>query len=114
MEDLDGGLATSAKRYWTDEGYLPGGVIKEVDYAQQATGLHPLLEGIKIVDCDTHFTEPPDLFTARAPARLKDKMPYIRRIDGVDRWCVEGRDFGIMGGNVIRRDNNKLLGRLAF
>ena len=28
------------------------------------------LEGIKIVDCDTHFTEPADLWTANAPAGM--------------------------------------------
>ena len=32
----------------------------------------------------------------------------------MDRWFVGNRDFGSMGGNVIRADNNKLLGRLAF
>ncbi len=107
-------LAASAAKYWADEGYSPGGVIREVDYATQSTGLDPSLKGIKIVDCDTHFTEVGDMFTSRAPARLKDKMPRISRIDGVDRWQVAGRDFGSMGGNVIGKDNNKLLGRLAF
>ena len=29
--------------------------------------VHPHVE-CKIVDCDTHFTEPPDIFTSRAPA----------------------------------------------
>jgi hypothetical protein len=38
----------------------------------------------------------------------------VRRVNGVDRWFVGDRDFGSMGGNVIRKDNNKLLGRLAF
>ena len=39
---------------------------------------------------------------------------YGQRIDGLDKWMVGDRDFGSMGGNVIRKDNNKLLGRLAF
>ena len=107
-------MKESAKTYWSAEGYTEGGVIREVDYASQAGGLHPSLEGIKIVDTDTHITEAPDLFTKRAPAHLKDKVPEIRRIDGTDRWFVGDRDFGTMGGNVIRADNNKLLGRLAF
>ncbi|MET0286987.1 MAG: amidohydrolase family protein [Polyangiales bacterium] len=106
--------AAAARRYWSEEGYLPGGVLREVDYAKNSKGLRPELAGIKIVDCDTHITEAPDLFTSRAPARLKDKVPQVRRVDGVDRWFVGDRNFGSTGGNVIRKDNNKLLGRLAF
>ncbi|MEY2942246.1 MAG: hypothetical protein RLY97_260 [Pseudomonadota bacterium] len=107
-------MAQSAKKYWSAEGYTEGGVIREVDYATQSGGIDPMFAGIKIVDCDTHITEAPDLFTSRAPAALKDKVPHIRRINGTDRWFVGDRDFGSMGGNVIRADKNKLLGRLAF
>ncbi len=105
----------AAKMYWAAEGYQPGGVIREVDYSTQQGGVHPLFEGIKIVDCDTHITEAPDLFTSRAPAKYKDKVPHLQRDpDGVDRWYCQGRNFGSTGGNVIRKDHNKLLGRLAF
>eukprot|EP01035_Chromulina_nebulosa_P058825 gene58825-80561_t len=108
-------IAENARKYWSAEGYTEGGVIREVDYASQSGGLHPSLEGIKIVDTDTHITEAPDLFTSRAPASYKDKVPYVKLdADGVERWCVGDRNFGSMGGNVIRNDNNKLLGRLAF
>lgn len=78
-------LASSARRYWSAEGYTPGGVIREVDYTSQSGGLDPALAGIKIVDCDTHITEAPDLFTSRAPAKYKDKVPHVRRVNGVDR-----------------------------
>ncbi len=107
-------LATSAKRYWSADGYLPGGDIREVDYATQSTGLHPSLAGIKIVDCDTHTTEAPDLFTSRVPAKFKGMVPEVRRVDGTDFWFCQDRNWGSLGGNVIRADNNKLLGRLAF
>jgi predicted TIM-barrel fold metal-dependent hydrolase len=106
--------ASAARHYWSEDGYLPGGVIRTVDYAKNSKGLHPELKGIKIVDCDTHITEAPDLFTSRAPAKYKDKVPHVRRVAGVDRWFVGDRNFGSLGGNVIRADNNKLLGRLAF
>ena len=85
-----------------------------MDREASAKGLDPRLAGIKIVDSDTHVTEVPDLFTARALAKYKDKVPHVRRVNGVDRWFVGDRDWGSMGGNVIRADNNKLLGRLAF
>ncbi len=107
-------LAQSARKYWSAEGYTPGGVVREVDYATQSGGLDPSLAGIKIVDCDTHITEAPDLFTSRATAKYKGRVPEIRRVNGTDKWFVGDRDFGSMGGNVIRKDNNKLLGRLAF
>ena len=114
MADDNAELASAARKYWSAEGYTAGGVTRQVDYAAASKGLHPSLQGIKIVDCDTHITEAPDLFTSRAPARLKGKMPVIRRANGVDRWFVGERDFGTPGGNVIDTSNNKLLGRLAF
>lgn len=113
-DDQKSEMASSARKYWSEEGYTAGGVIREVDYAANSKGLRPELAGIKIVDCDTHITEAPDLFTSRAPAKFKDKVPYQKRVDGVDRWFVGDRNFGSLGGNVIRSDNNKLLGRLAF
>jgi uncharacterized protein len=106
--------ADDAARYWLAEGWAPGGYIREVDFAAHSRGIDPLFQGIKIVDCDTHFTEPPDLWTANAPAGLKDKMPHVERIDGIDRWMILGKDFGSLGGNVIAKDHNKLLGRLAY
>jgi predicted TIM-barrel fold metal-dependent hydrolase len=107
-------ISHNARSYWAQEGHTPGGTLRQVDYSQENKGLDPSFAGIKIVDCDTHFTEPTDLFTSRAPAGFKDKVPHVKRVDGTDRWFVGERDFGTLGGNVIRADNNKLLGRLAF
>ncbi len=107
-------MEQNARKYWADAGWAPGGTMREVDYASQSGGLDPALKGIKIVDCDTHITEAPDLFTSRAAARFKDKMPRVVRVGGVDRWFVGDRDFGSLGGNVIAKNNDKLLGRLAF
>ena len=117
MADADpkqAGMEEAAKKYWHETGWAEGGVIREVDYEQESKGLDPMFEGIKIVDTDSHITEAPDLFTSRAPAGMKDKMPCVKRVDGIDRWFVGDRNFGTLGGNVIRKDNHKLLGRLAF
>ena len=65
--------ADDARSYWLDEGRAPGGFIREVDFAANSRGVDPLFAGIRIVDCDTHFTEPKDLWTANAPAGLKEK-----------------------------------------
>jgi predicted TIM-barrel fold metal-dependent hydrolase len=111
---LEKSNADAAKHYWLDEGRSSGGFIREIDHSQYAKGTHPLFEGIKIVDCDTHFTEPPDLFTRNAPASMKDRLPRVVRIGEADRWYVSDRDFGSIGGNVINPARNKLLGKLAF
>jgi len=107
-------LADAAKVYWHELAYAPGGVVKDMDYASHMGGVHPLFEGVKIVDCDTHFTEPPDIFTSRAPASMKDKVPHQKIHNGVTRWFVGDKDFGITGGNVIRADKRKMLGRLSI
>jgi predicted TIM-barrel fold metal-dependent hydrolase len=106
--------ADDARTYWLDEGRTSGGFIREIDHSLYAKGTHPLFNGIKIVDCDTHFTEPPDLFQRDAPANMMDKLPRIVRVGEADRWFVGDRDFGSIGGNVIGKDRNKLLGKLAF
>jgi predicted TIM-barrel fold metal-dependent hydrolase len=106
--------ADDAKWYWLEEGRSAGGFIREVDFAANSRGVDPLFAGIKIVDCDTHFTEPADLWTANAPAGMKDRMPHVRRIDNADQWYVGDKHFGSIGGNVIAKDKNKLLGKLAF
>lgn len=44
-----------------------------------------------VVDADTHIIEPPDLWTARMPAKWKDQAPYVA-IDkrGIPRWQMGG------------------------
>lgn len=106
--------ADDASSYWLDEGRAAGGFIKQVDPAVSMRGADPMFDGIKIVDCDTHFTEPRDLWTANAPAGLKDKMPHVKRVGEADQWFVGDKCFGSIGGNVIDKDRNKLMGRLAF
>jgi predicted TIM-barrel fold metal-dependent hydrolase len=35
------------------------------------------IEGIKVIDTDTHLTEPADLWTSRAPKAFKDRVPRV-------------------------------------
>ena len=38
-----------------------------------------------VIDVDTHWTEPPDLWTSRAPAKFRDRALRVHRNDdGVD------------------------------
>jgi uncharacterized protein len=69
-----------------------------------------VLGDVKIVDGDAHFTEPPDLWTARAPASLREHVPVQRTVDGVTAWYLDGQVFASIGGNTIDRDHHKQLG----
>ena len=69
-----------------------------------------LLEGIKIIDADTHLSEPPDLWTKRAPAALRDRMPQIQMLEGKRAWVIDGdKAIGIGASPVsaIRKDGIK-------
>ena len=72
-----------------------------------------------IIDCDTHITEPPDVWTARVPRRYLDSVPQVRRDeDGKDIWgnelagmgyddvtmTIEGRGIQILT-TVVRRSS---------
>lgn len=49
------------------------------------------MSGYTIIDVDTHVTESPDLWTSRAPARMKDRVPRIETAsDGRLSWIVGG------------------------
>jgi predicted TIM-barrel fold metal-dependent hydrolase len=48
------------------------------------------LDQVKVVDADTHMTERHDLWTSRAPAKYRDRVPRVERIDGAAQWVVEG------------------------
>ena len=37
MDDANADLASSARKYWSDEGWTPGGVIREVDTCRVST-----------------------------------------------------------------------------
>lgn len=87
------------------------------------------IKGIPVVDVDTHLTEPGDLWTSRAPAAYRDKMPrvefrtqeWVRRNHGwtpsglegdVPVWVVdEDIVMGFAGGaSVVNKSNQKVLG----
>jgi len=46
--------------------------------------------GTLVVDADSHFTEPPDLFTRVAPAEFLDRVPRVEQVDGVPHWVFDG------------------------
>ena len=66
------------------------------------------LDPVKVIDADTHLTERHDLWTSRAPAGLRDRMPHVTQVDGQATWVVEGEVLGRAGaGGVVDKQNEK-------
>jgi predicted TIM-barrel fold metal-dependent hydrolase len=65
-------------------------------------------EEVRVVDADTHLTEAHDLWTKRAPAAYRDRVPRVEQVDGKPTWVVDGAALGFAGGGgVIDRDGEK-------
>ena len=74
-------------------------------------GAQAVLDGIAVVDADTHLTEPHDLWTARAPKEWVDRVPQVREVDGRPMWTIDGEVFGAaVGAAVIWPDGSKMFG----
>jgi predicted TIM-barrel fold metal-dependent hydrolase len=83
--------------------------------APSASPLKDAIGNAKVIDCDTHYTEPPDLWTSRAPAALKDKVPYMKTVNGQSLWFVEGdRPWGAVGTTVVAEGGQKVRGKLSL
>ena len=65
---------------------------------------------IPIFDVDTHWAEPPDLWTSRAPQKYKDRTFQVRtKPDGSDGWFVANREVAMIGPAVVAADGSKHL-----
>jgi uncharacterized protein len=65
-----------------------------------------------IVDADTHRSEPWDLWTSRAPAAYKDRVPQVKELDGSYHWVFDGVDIGpARASSVVGQDMVKHLGK---
>lgn len=70
------------------------------------------LAGIKVIDVDTHLTEPHDMWTSRAPAKWKERVPQVKMVDGKRQWVIDG-DHPMAVANpssVVRPDGAKARG----
>jgi predicted TIM-barrel fold metal-dependent hydrolase len=45
--------------------------------------------GRKVIDVDTHLVEPFDLWSSRAPASMKDRLPRVKMVDGIRSWVID-------------------------
>jgi predicted TIM-barrel fold metal-dependent hydrolase len=70
-----------------------------------------LLAGSPLVDADTHITEWYDLWTSRAPAKFKDRVPQVIDQNGHWEWIFDGKSMGRNGASsCIARSGEKILG----
>jgi len=71
-----------------------------------------LVRGIKVIDVDTHLSEPLDLWTSRATPTYRDRVPQMRMLDGQWTWTIDGnRSMGVgSAASVIYRDGSKAAG----
>src|ERR1700730_2725070 len=65
---------------------------------------------MKVVDADTHLTERHDLWTSRAPAGMKDRLPHVAEVEGQATWVIGDAVIGRAGaGGVV--DKHSVKGR---
>ncbi len=66
---------------------------------------------LRVIDADTHLTEPHDLWTSRAPKGFADRLPRVVDVDGHPSWIVGSQVLGrAMAASVIDREGNRCRG----
>lgn len=69
-----------------------------------------VFDGIEIIDCDAHMTEPPDLWQSRSAQSMRDRMPVQKTVDGITAWYLDGELWCGIGGNTIETGQRKVIG----
>jgi uncharacterized protein len=63
-----------------------------------------VMSSYTIIDADTHVTETPELWTSRAPAHMRDRVPRVETgANGTQRWVL-----GHTKGLVLGSDNKSI------
>jgi len=58
--------------------------------------------GVKVVDADSHLTEPPDLWSSALPAKWKDIGPRVETNDaGEQRWRIGDAWLNLVGSSAV-------------
>jgi uncharacterized protein len=67
-------------------------------------------EKLKVIDTDSHLTEPHDLWIKRAPANMKERVPQVKTLDGQRSWVIDGNKSigsGARPFSAILKDGSK-------
>ncbi len=75
-----------------------------------------ILDDLKIIDTDSHWSEPYDLWTSRAPAKYRDRVPRMTERDGKRRWWFDDSiPIGLpIASSVVDPDGQKVTGTVFF
>lgn len=75
-----------------------------------------ILDDLKIIDTDSHWSEPYDLWTSRAPAKYRDRVPRMTERDGKRRWWFDDSiPIGLpIASSVVDSDGQKVTGTVFF
>jgi predicted TIM-barrel fold metal-dependent hydrolase len=46
------------------------------------------MQAMRVIDADSHVTEPADLWTSRLPRKWRDSAPHVVRIGAVEQWRI--------------------------
>ncbi len=68
----------------------------------------------KIIDVDTHLSEPEDLWTSRAPAKFKDRVPQVKVVDGQSSWVIDGKHKVGIGASSFFHKNGQVADGLQY
>ena len=70
------------------------------------------IEDLAIIDVDAHISEPHDLWTSRAPAAYRDRVPRVGELKGNRCWIVDGdvELATVTPASVVKRDGEKSRG----
>lgn len=74
------------------------------------------LADVKVIDTDSHWSEPYDLWTTRAPAKYRDRVPRMEERGGRRRWWFdEDIPIGLpIASSVVDQDGTKITGTAFF
>src|SRR5436309_12759487 len=74
-----------------------------------------LADDLRVIDADTHFTEPRDLWTSRAPAKYRDRVLTVRKTArGQENWYIEDQYVSSIGPGIVAADESKALGTITL
>jgi hypothetical protein len=60
-----------------------------------------IFERFRVIDTDTHITEPRDVWTARVTKKWGDRIPHIERMGSKDVWVIAGQPVGAPGAYSV-------------
>ncbi|MFP6665643.1 MAG: amidohydrolase family protein [Deltaproteobacteria bacterium] len=56
-----------------------------------------LFSRYRVIDIDTHVTEPADVWQGRVAAKWGDRVPHIQRVGDLDLWMIGDQPIGMPG-----------------